>query len=143
MLRIAFTFSLKKGPKLYFISSLLIHLSMSQKYLGFPLTEGLEDRVQEILADLKNNTNRRQFSLKLFQVVSDLSDEGLDYFFIQSLKRAGLGRIKMIAVENAIKIGKKAILTVGKGILKAMSDEQLLIIGNVLEDSLTVRSEDA
>ena len=116
---------------------------MSQKYLGFPLSEGLENRVQEILADLKNNTNRRQFALKLFQVVSDLSDEGLDYFFIQSLKRAGLGRIKMIAVENAIKVGKKAILTVGKGILKAMNDEQLLIIGSVLEDSLTVRSEDA
>lgn len=116
---------------------------MSQKYLGFPLTEGLEDRVQEILLDLKNNTNRRQFSLKLFQVISDLSDEGLDYFFIQSLKRAGLGKIKMIAVENAIKIGKKAILTVGKGIIKAMSDEQLLIIGNVLEDALTIRPEDA
>jgi len=76
-------------------------------------------------------------------VVSDLSDEGLDYFFIQSLKRAGLGRIKMIAVENAIKIGKKAILTVGKGIIKAMTDEQLLIIGNVLEDALTIRPEDA
>ena len=115
---------------------------MSQKYLGFPLTEGLENRVQEILLDLKNNTNRRQFSLKLFQVVSDLSDEGLDYFFIQSLKRAGLGRIKMIAVENAIKIGKKAILTVGKGIIKAMSDEQLLVIGNVLEDAITIRPED-
>jgi hypothetical protein len=116
---------------------------MSQKYLGFPLSEGLENRVQEILLDLKGNTKRRQFSLKLFQVVSDLSDEGLDYFFIQSLKRAGLGRIKMIAVENAIKIGKKAILTVGKGIIKAMTDEQLLIIGNVLEDALTIRPEDA
>lgn len=116
---------------------------MSQKYLGFPLSDGLENRVQEILADLDNNTSRRQFALKLFQVVSDLSDEGLDYYFIQSLKRAGLGRIKMIAVENAIKVGKKAILTVGKGILKAMNDEQLLIIGDVLRDSLTVRSEES
>lgn len=115
---------------------------MSQKYLGFPLSEGLEGRVQEILDDLNNNDNRRQFALKLFQVVSDLSDEGLDYFFIQSLKRAGLGKIKMIAVENAIKVGKKAILSVGKRILKAMTDEQLLIIGNVLEECLTVRPED-
>lgn len=115
---------------------------MSQKYLGFPISEGLENRVQEVLADLKNNNNRRQFALKLFQVVSDLSDEGLDYFFIQSLKRAGLSKIKMIAVENAIKVGKKAILTVGKRVLKAMTDEQLLVIGNVLEDSLTSRPEE-
>jgi len=74
-------------------------------------------------------------------VISDLSDEGLDYFFIQSLKQARLGKIKMIAVENAIKVGKKAILTVGKKILKTMDDEQLLIIANVLENSLTIRPE--
>lgn len=115
---------------------------MSQKYLGFPLSEGLENRVQDVLHDLNNNNNRRQFALKLFQVVSDLSDEGLDYYFIQSLKRAGLSKIKMIAVENAIKVGKKAILTVGKGILKAMNDDQLLIIGKVLEDSITLRPEE-
>lgn len=112
---------------------------MVQKYLGFPLSEKLEDRVNQIITDLKNDTNRRQHALRLFQVISDLSDEGLDYFFIQSLKRAGLSKIKMIAVENAIKVGKKAILTVGKGIIKAMSDEQLLIIAQVLEESITVK----
>lgn len=111
---------------------------MVQKYLGFPLSDALENRVNEVIIELKSTPKRRQHALKLFQVISDLSDEGLDYFFIQSLKRAGLGRIKMIAVENAIKVGKKAILTVGKGIIKAMSDEQLLIIVNVLEESITV-----
>lgn len=121
------------------IHSPLIYLNMVQKYLGFPLSEKLEDRVNQIITDLKNDTNRRQHALRLFQVISDLSDEGLDYFFIQSLKRAGLSKIKMIAVENAIKVGKKAILTVGKGIIKAMSDEQLLIIAQVLEESITVK----
>ncbi|WMX12629.1 MULTISPECIES: hypothetical protein [unclassified Aureispira] len=116
---------------------------MSQKYLGFPLSKELENRVQDVLLDLKNNHDRRQFALKLFQVISDLSDEGLDYYFIQSLKKAGLSKIKMIAVENAIKVGKKAILGVGKSIIKAMNDEQLLVIGSVLEDSLTIRSEEA
>ena len=80
---------------------------MAQKYLGFPLSERLEARVMEVVNDVKTSTNRRQYALKLFQAISDLSDEGLDYYFIQSLKRAGLGRIKMIAVENAISIGKK------------------------------------
>ncbi|BDS10781.1 hypothetical protein [Aureispira anguillae] len=113
---------------------------MVQKYLGFPLSESLLNRVHEVIQDLKKDTNKRQHALRLFQAISDLSDEGLDYYFIQSLKRAGLGRIKMIAVENAIKVGKKAILTVGKGIIKAMTDEQLLIIATVIEESITVRA---
>jgi len=112
---------------------------MAQKYLGFPLSDNLKARVEAVVAEVKAASNRRQHALKLFQVISDLSDEGLDYYFIQSLKRAGLGRIKMIAVENALAVGKKAILTVGKGIIKAMNDEQLLIIANVIEDSITVK----
>lgn len=109
---------------------------MAHKYLGFPLSNELEARVLEVINEVKSTTKRRQYALKMFQVISDLSDVGLDYFFIQSLKRAGLGRIKMIAVENAIKIGKKAILTVGKKIIKGMNDDQLLVIANVLEESI-------
>ena len=42
----------------------------------------------------------------------------------------------MIAVENAINVGKKAILSVGKGIIRAMNDEQLHVIAEVLEESV-------
>ena len=109
---------------------------MAQKYLGFPMSDALQGRVKDVVNDMKTNSNRVQFALKLFQAISDLSDAGLDYFFIQSLKRAGLGKIKMMAVEQAISIGKKAILTVGKGIIKGMTDEQLLVIAEILEESM-------
>ncbi len=109
---------------------------MAHKYLGFPLPDELEARILEVVNEVKSATNKRQYALKMFQVISDLSDVGLDYFFIQSLKRAGLGKIKMLAVENAIKIGKKGILTVGKKIIKGMNDDQLLVIANVLEESM-------
>ena len=111
---------------------------MANKYLVFPLSEALELRVVEVIQHVRSSTNKRQHALSLFQVISDLSDVGLDYYFIQSLKRAGLGKLKMIAIENAIRINKKAILTIGKGIIKAMNNEQLLIIANILEESFTV-----
>ena len=97
---------------------------MANKYLAFPISPELYSRVENAVAEVKNNSNKRQFALKVFQVISDLSDTGLDYYFIQSLKRAKIGHIKMIAVENAINVGKKAILSVGKGIIKAMNDER-------------------
>ena len=75
-------------------------------------------------------------ALQLFQVINDLSDVGLNHFFVQSLRKAGIGKIKLIAVENAMMVGKKAIMTIGKGIIKAMDDKQLLTIAEFLESSL-------
>ena len=126
-------------PYLFSIALVLISniiIIMANKYLAFPISPELYSRVENVVAEVKNNSNKRQFALKVFQVISDLSDTGLDYYFIQSLKRAKIGRIKMIAVENAINVGKKAILSVGKGIIKAMNDEQLHVIAEVLEESV-------
>lgn len=109
---------------------------MAQKYLGFPIPNELYNRVEEIVEEIKSSSNKKQHALKAFQVISDLSDVGLNYFFIESLKRAKIGRIKMMAVENAIKIGKKAILSVGKRIIKAMNDDQIHVIAEVLEESI-------
>ncbi|MDC0231495.1 hypothetical protein OAK19_05970 [Aureispira] len=111
---------------------------MTKKYLGFPLSSELEQRVEEVINDIQEASNKRQYALKLFQAINDLSDVGLDYYFIQSLRTAGLGKIKMIAIENAIKMNKKAILTIGKGIIKGMNDNQLLIIANIIESSITI-----
>ncbi|MCP4441456.1 MAG: hypothetical protein GY810_21320 [Aureispira sp.] len=116
---------------------------MAQKFLGFPLSDELAARVDEVVQDIKGSEDKRQYALKAFQVVSDLSDVGLNYFFIETLKKAGLGKIKMMAVEGAIKTGKRAILTVGKRIIKGMSNEQLLVIAETFEESMTVRPAEA
>ena len=111
---------------------------MTKKYLGFPLSLELEQRVEEVINDIQTSSNKRQYALKLFQAINDLSGAGLNFFFIESLRSAGLGKIKMIAIENAIRLNKKAILTIGKGIIKSMNDNQLLIIANIIADSITV-----
>ncbi len=107
---------------------------MAQKYLGFPVPDDLHARVEEIICEIRKASNKKQYALPLFEVVSELSDVGLHYFFIQSLRRVKIGRIKMMAVENAIRIGKKAILSVGKSIIKTMNNEQLSVLVDVLEE---------
>lgn len=114
---------------------------MSRQYLGFPISEELHQRIQKLEKEVQAADNKRPYALQIFQVVSDLSDAGLQYFFIESLKRAKIGKIKLMAVENAIKVGKRAILTVGKQILKAMSSEQIGIIMEVMTESLVIKEE--
>ena len=109
---------------------------MTTKHLSFPIPETLENRLTEVLSTIKESDSRRQYALQLFQVINDLSDVGLNHFFVESLRNAGIGKIKLIAVENAMLVGKKAIMTIGKSIIKAMDDSQLLSIAEFLESSV-------
>lgn len=109
---------------------------MPQQYLGFPISTDLHQRILILQEQVEAAENKRKHALQLFQIVSDLSDAGLNHYFIESLKKAEIGKIKLMAVENAIHVGKKAILTVGKQILKAMTSEQIGIITGVMVDSL-------
>ena len=108
-------------------------------YLGFPLSDELLEKVQTLIVDLRSSENRRPLAMRLFGVISDLSDEGLHHFFIASLAKVGLGKIKLMAVENGLKIGKKAILSVTKRMIKGFNDEQLLMAADLLEEGLTIR----
>ncbi len=115
---------------------------MTTKYLGYPLSDDLLQRIEAIVKEFEETENRRPHALRFFQIVSDLSDEGFGFFFIESLRRANIGRIKMMAVENSLKIGKKAILSVAKSMLKNMNDEQLLVMAHILKESITIRPEE-
>ena len=115
---------------------------MMTKHLSFPIPETLETRLTQVLKTVIESHSRRQYALQLFQVINDLSDVGLNHFFVESLRKAGIGKIKLIAVENAMMVGKKAIMTIGKSIIKAMDDNQLLSIAEFLESSLIVSHSD-
>jgi hypothetical protein len=116
---------------------------MNQKlYLGFPLSEKLQKRLLSAVEKAENTSNKKQYAIELFEIIAELSDEGLDYFFIQSLRKAKIGALSLKAVEMALSTGKKAILTVGKTIIKGMSDEQLSVVVSLMRDSLTLPLSD-
>jgi hypothetical protein len=116
---------------------------MKQKYLGYPISEGLLKRIEEIVVDFEQNEERRPHAMRFFQIVSDLSDEGLGFFFIESLRRAGMKKFTLGAVEKSLKIGKKAIMGIAKGMIKKMDDEQLLTMAHILKESITVKEDEA
>lgn len=112
---------------------------MTQKYLGFPLSADLLERIEAIVVDFEQTENRRPQAMRFFEIVKDLSHEGLGFFFIESLRKAGMGKLTLVAVEKSLQIGEKAILGVAKRMIKKMTDEQLLVMVRILKDSLTVK----
>lgn len=114
---------------------------MKQNYLGFPIPKHIDEKLHAVLAKVNTTEEKSKYAMDIYDVVVDLSDAGLDYFFMKPLEEAKIGRIKLRAIAFAIKTGKKGILSVGKGIIKAMNDKQIEVVTNMLEKSITVRPE--
>jgi hypothetical protein len=112
---------------------------MKEQYLGFPISDELYQRVVDLGEKVSAAENKRPYAIPIFEVVRDLSDAGVRYFFIESLQRANSGRLKVMAVENAIGIGKRAILGIGKQVLKGMSSEQIGTMMEMMTESLLTR----
>lgn len=115
---------------------------MHQMYLGYPLSDELLYRVQSLIQILRSTENRRPYTLQLFEIINDLSDEGFEHFFIKSLTEVGVGKVKIMAVKNAIKVGKKPVMSVVKRMVKNFDNQQMLVAADLLERGLTVRPED-
>lgn len=112
------------------------------KYLGFLIPDDLRIKVEDLIEKMKNTDNKKQYAMDLYGIVVELSNVGLDYFFITPLQKAKIGMLKMKSIKIALNTGKRGIFTVAKGILRGMSNEQLSIVIQLFEESLTVRPDE-
>lgn len=112
---------------------------MPGKYLGFLIPEALEAKLLALLEKVKAAENKKVYAMDLFDVIVALSDEGLEYFFLEPLRRAKVGGLSFKLISGAISIGKKGIIAAGRGIVKGLDNQQLMIVVDLLETSITVR----
>ena len=107
---------------------------------GFEISPEAAQKIQKLLAKAADLTDKTPLAMEIYAIVEELSTVGLSYFFIQPLKLAGIGGLKIKTVEIAMNLGKNAVLSIGKGILKAMSSAQIEVVLNMLKNSYINRS---
>lgn len=113
---------------------------MQNHLFGFEISEQANNRAIALLEKVKNAADKKPFAMEIYAIVEEFSTVGLTYFFVAPLRAANIGGLKIKAVEIAMNMGKNAVLSIGKGILKSMSSEQLTVVIQLLENSLTTRS---
>jgi hypothetical protein len=114
---------------------------MAQKILGFHISDELQARISTLLEKVTAAADKRPFAMDLFRIIEEVSDVGLAYFFIQPLKRAKIGGFTIKAVEIAMNLGKSGVLKIGKGVIKGMDNAQLMVVVDLLRQSLTEQVE--
>lgn len=105
--------------------------------LSFPLSEELRQQTLETLAKLRESSDRRQHLPLLGDLISDLTEAGLEYYFVHSLEKAGVGVIGVSTAKLGIASTSKGIPVVITKVVGLMSDDQLLAVADFIEEALT------
>ncbi|MGB3565210.1 MAG: hypothetical protein WBH85_11915 [Thermoanaerobaculia bacterium] len=104
--------------------------------LSFPLSAELRQQTLETIAQLRESTDRRRHLPLLSDLISDLTEAGLEYYFVHSLQRAGVGMIGVSTAKLGIASTSKGIPMVINNVVKMMSDEQLAAVADFIEEAL-------
>ncbi len=106
----------------------------TKRIASFPLSEELYKEVESLLNYIKSNISDSKSRQKLAETIILLTQEGLDYFFKQSLELIGVGLILRNTINIGLKTTKNTIKLLSKKFTKKLSDEQLMKAVNFIEN---------
>ena len=105
----------------------------SGRTAAFEISEDQYDRVLETVEALRADPGDRAVVGNLIDLVLDLTDTGLSYFFLHPLELAGVGALRRKGVEVAIGTAGRVLPSVVRSTISSMSDSQLVKIADFME----------
>ena len=93
-------------------------------YFKFPVPEKIEKRIEKVIKNIEASDKPKTFSKELSDIVNDLLDEGMDYYFVTSLKRLKVSPIVRKPFEIGINTSIKGLKLISPKIFKTLSDKQ-------------------
>lgn len=111
--------------------------------IAFPISASLREEVAIIIDRFRTQGKTRDTVNKLTDIVIELTETGSEYLFVDSIKYAGASNFQIKAVHLALNTARKAIGMVGRQILKAMPESQLVKLMDFLEEIVLEVVEEA
>jgi hypothetical protein len=93
-------------------------------YFKFPVSEKIEKRIDKVIADIEASDRPKSFSKDLSHIVNDLLDEGMVYFFVDSLKKINVNTMVRKPFELGISTSLRGLKMISPKIFKTLSDKQ-------------------
>ena len=105
-------------------------------YIAFPLSPALAQKTTQTIVQIRSDPSAKPNRQALVALVNELADQGIDHFFIQSIKHAGLGILKIKAAEMGLQTFKRGLQPLLKSVVKGMNDDQVLRVLEFMEGIL-------
>ena len=105
-------------------------------HIAFPITPDQLNTIEPLKTQLREEPGSKVLRKAYIKLINDLADTGIDYFFLKSLKDAGVGYLKIKTAEVGLQTLKTGLLPILRGFVNGLSDTQLLSILDFMEGIL-------
>jgi hypothetical protein len=104
--------------------------------VAFPIPRDLHERVTGVVAALREAESASERRSELVEIVSEMTDRGLGYYFLRPLEEAGMGALSQATAKVGLASASKGIPMIVKRVLASASDEELLSLADFVESLL-------
>ena len=109
--------------------------------LAFRISPELLARAEAALEAVRGDPTHPPHVKELVAVILELTDTGLDYYFLEPLRRVRIGTVGMSTARLGIAAAGRSIPPIVRRVLTSMDEEQILEIADFL-DELLIRDSD-
>ena len=105
--------------------------------VAFEIDNSQRARISEVVAALRENPADREVASDLIDLVLDLTDTGLAYFFLHPLELVGVSAIRRKGVEVALGTAGRVLPSVVRSTVRSMDENQLLQLADFIEQMVS------
>lgn len=104
--------------------------------VAFEIPLDLRHRAEEVIRLLRSDSDPQRHIPALVEVVLDMTDRGLHYYFLHPLEQAGVGIMTRKAVNLAIGTAGRTLPVVVRKTVGSLTDDQVLSIADFIDHIL-------
>jgi len=116
-------------------------MSNTRYFIAFPVEEKEFEHTLELIASLRLSPDSKAYRTDLIKLIMDLAEQGIGYFFLESLRRAGINSLKVKTAEFALQGFKLTLNPMLRSFIMGMDDEHLLKVLEFVEGVMVVSEE--
>lgn len=109
-------------------------------YAAFPITQEHYQQAKIIIEAIRLQPDERPNRQGLVDIVNELADVGIDYFFLDSIRYAGMNKYKIKAASIGLQTFKSGLQPLLRSIVFSLSSDQITRIVDFME-GIFVESE--
>ena len=110
--------------------------------VAFQISADLMARADAALAAVREDPAEEPNVEALLEVVLELTDRGMDFYYLEPLRRAGAGRMLTSAARLGIAAAGRGIPPIIRRVVSSLDEEQLLAIADFV-DEILIREREA
>lgn len=107
-------------------------------YLACPIPDEIYRGVLVKLIIIRSNPGSREAAKLALEVIRDITEESLDFYFIQPIAVMELGLFSSQIVKIGVSTGIGVLNTFGSRLLGSLSTEQMIKLTYIVENSLVL-----